>query len=133
MTGLDPGKITYVHHTAGRLRIRVLSVRGNPELAAAFQRAVRRILGVRSVRACTITGSVVVQYNPAQINEKCLLGLLSVSPPSITVSTERTCTCGASSVPKASPVSRKIGSWVLGKTAEIALEYSLTLLVGALL
>jgi len=133
MTGLDLGAVSYVHGIAGRLRVRVSNAKGNAEIGDALTRMLSRTPGVQSVRSCTITGSVVIQYDCARIDEKRLLSALQIARPSTTISKSVVCTCGAAAATRPAPITAKVGSWLLGKIAELVLEHSLTLLVGALL
>ena len=56
---------TYAHVLQGRLRIKVAGVKGSPEGAARVEARLASIDGVFAVAANPMTGSVLVQYDPA--------------------------------------------------------------------
>ncbi len=53
-----------MHHVPGRMRIRSEAVKGNEPRALEAERLLRAVAGVRSVRANTVTGSIVIEYQP---------------------------------------------------------------------
>jgi hypothetical protein len=65
------------HAIPGRLRVHL------PQLTAAsvphFETALRRVAGVRSVRASALTGNVLIHFDPQQIRQDQLLSLLRIA------------------------------------------------------
>lgn len=55
---------SYTHHISGRLRIRYPQLKNNPARAKVVETALRKIDGVRSVETSTVTGSLLVRYDP---------------------------------------------------------------------
>jgi len=53
----------HIHHISGRLRLKFEQLRNNPDLANSAVSAIRRIDGVVSVKASTITGSLWIRYD----------------------------------------------------------------------
>jgi len=69
MRNTDPGATFtdgYIHHLPGRLRVRSSLVRRNDQAARAAEAWLRLLPGVSSVEANTLTGSLMVRYDPAQ-------------------------------------------------------------------
>jgi len=63
-----------VHHHPGRLRVRAEVLRGDSSPAAADLRAaLKNLPGVRSVGHNAFTGSVLIEYEPGQIEPDALL------------------------------------------------------------
>lgn len=54
---------TYTHHIAGRWRARYPQIKNQPARARAAEAALRRIKGVISVEANTVTGSLLIRYD----------------------------------------------------------------------
>src|SRR5271166_2751206 len=57
-------KIKVSHQTPGRLRLKIPSVKGDPEAMARIAESFARGPGVQKVTANPLTGSVVVKYAP---------------------------------------------------------------------
>lgn len=55
-----------VHFTPGRLRVRVDHLKDNPALANQVQDLLAGVEGVETVKANALTGSLLIQYDPAQ-------------------------------------------------------------------
>ena len=55
----------YVHHVPGRLRVRVPSIKGNLAEASSLEKRIRAQRGVKNVQTSSLTGSVLVHYDPA--------------------------------------------------------------------
>ena len=56
----------YMHSVPGRLRIKIPAIKGHPEKAKTVQALLRDLDGIESIRANTITGSIVVRYEPGR-------------------------------------------------------------------
>jgi copper chaperone CopZ len=67
----------YVHEVPGRLRIKIPEVKGNPGLAAEVKCFVTHVSGVASATVNTLTGSVVITYDPEIISAKEILRFLT--------------------------------------------------------
>lgn len=66
----------YLHSISGRLRVKIPLVKGQPKKALAIQSLLEDLEGVESISANTITGSVVVKYDPAMLHSDQILSLL---------------------------------------------------------
>jgi hypothetical protein len=60
---------SYVHALEGRLRIKVLEVKGAPLRALEVERHLAQCPGVDEVSANPITGNVLILYNPRLIGQ----------------------------------------------------------------
>lgn len=67
---------TYSHHISGRLRTRYPQLKNNPARARVVEAAIRKIDGVLSVEASTVTGSLLVRYDPCVDRREALLDML---------------------------------------------------------
>jgi len=63
----------YVHHVPGRLRVKSPWVKGDSTVAQEVEGLLRRKAGVRSAAVNTVTGSVLVNYDPSIIGSQDLL------------------------------------------------------------
>ena len=66
----------YMHSIPGRLRIKIPVIKGYPDKARAVQLLLKDLEGIESIRANTITGSVVVKYEPDTISSERILSVL---------------------------------------------------------
>lgn len=66
----------YIHHISGRLRTRYPQLRNNPRDARATETAIHQIKGVLSVEASTVTGSLLIRYDPAGVERETLLAAI---------------------------------------------------------
>ena len=66
----------YIHALNGRLRIKVVEVKGLPMKALEVEGQLRKIDGITQVRANPTTGNVLVLYDPARIWPYEILGAL---------------------------------------------------------
>ena len=69
-------RLRLVSHFPGRLRVRAEAFRVLPEVAAEVAERVGAEPGVRAVQACPLTGSVLVQYEPRELQLPRLVDLL---------------------------------------------------------
>jgi len=72
---MDVGS-TYAHVLEGRLRIKVAGVKGSPDGAARVEARLGSIDGVFAVAANPMTGSVLVEYDPATVQQGGIIGAL---------------------------------------------------------
>ena len=63
----------YVHHTPGRLRVKIPLVKGNQERAKEVREILKELDGVNFIEINTVTGSVVVKYDRNTLNADDLL------------------------------------------------------------
>jgi hypothetical protein len=67
---------TYNHHITGRMRTRYPQLKNNPARARGVEVAIRKIDGVISVEASTITGSLLVHYDAHETRRTAVLETL---------------------------------------------------------
>jgi copper chaperone CopZ len=65
----------YVHHTPGRLRIRIPSIRNNP-VKADHVKSLLNVGGTEKIKVNPMTGSVVATYDPDAVSGQHLLRIL---------------------------------------------------------
>ncbi len=53
----------YVHHVPGRLRVRIPSIKGNTIRANEVEKFCRKLNGLDTVEANTVTGSLIIKYH----------------------------------------------------------------------
>jgi heavy-metal-associated domain-containing protein len=68
-----------VHAIDGRLRVRIPAIKRNAGAAVSLEQSLRRVRGVKGVRANPLTGSVLIHYDPWRIGQGELLELFGVS------------------------------------------------------
>jgi hypothetical protein len=56
----------YVHHVPGRLRVKIPSVKGSQVRAHQISESLYEVGGVETVTVNSVTGSVVVNYDPEE-------------------------------------------------------------------
>lgn len=66
----------YVHHIPGRLRVRSAAVKKNQVKAGAVKALLADAPGVRSSEVNTLTGSIVVHYDPALTSGPAITAIL---------------------------------------------------------
>lgn len=66
----------YIHNVPGRLRLKSPLVRKNSGAADDIKKTLSTIQGIATVDINLTTGSVLINYNPKQINHKDIAGLL---------------------------------------------------------
>jgi copper chaperone CopZ len=60
----------YLHNVPGRLRVKIPQVKGDEARAEAVRRMLLTIEGVSDVRVNTVTGSILVEYDPDRVNHR---------------------------------------------------------------
>jgi hypothetical protein len=65
--------MSVMHHVPGRLRVRLAEVKGNPGKARNVVQQFTAMPGVASVESSTLTGSVVIYYDPNAADVNALL------------------------------------------------------------
>jgi hypothetical protein len=66
----------YFHALKGRLRIKVLKLKGSAQKALEVEEQLQAVKGVRFVRANPTTGNVLIRYNPDEIEQSAILDTL---------------------------------------------------------
>ena len=116
---------SYIHHTPGRLRIRVPATKGDALTASRIAGDLVALEGVTRAEANPVTGSVLVWYDTEKTDGSSCLAMLKIPV--------RWDALRAAKPRRSRRLARKIGkaaSWYL---LEKALERSVPLLLGALL
>lgn len=108
----------YVHHVPGRLRIKIPSIKGRAAKSVQVK-SLLAIDGVEDIAVNTITGSVVVTYQPERVSVEALLSILKHNG-----LYDQNCTIGCdeqiqrATQKAASHVGRAAFGWVVGKALE---------------
>ena len=66
----------YFHALKGRLRIKVLKLKGSAQKALEVEEKLQAVKGVCFVRANPTTGNVLIRYNPGEIEQSAVLDAL---------------------------------------------------------
>jgi hypothetical protein len=69
----------YMHSVPGRLRIKIPAIKGHPEKAETVQALLKDLDGILSIRANTVTGSIVIRYEPGRSLREQITSLLTES------------------------------------------------------
>ncbi|MGO9567978.1 MAG: HMA2 domain-containing protein [Desulfomonilaceae bacterium] len=67
----------YLHEVPGRLRIQISSLKRNSQRAQEVQDLLEDLSGIKSTSVNTVTGSVIVHYDPDIVHSRTILTLLS--------------------------------------------------------
>ena len=67
----------YLHQVPGRLRIRTPFIKGSKERASEVEDSLKRLGGIQSILANTVTGSMTIHYDPAEIGPETITHTLS--------------------------------------------------------
>ncbi len=123
----------YVHHIPGRLRVRSAAIKRNESQASAVKALLAGIPGVRSSEVNTLTGSIVVHYDPAVTSGPAVSAVLRekgyFSHPVLPQGPVMLRTSAGRHGDVGSRFAKKLATYAL----ETALERSVVVLVGALL
>jgi hypothetical protein len=66
----------YVHHTPGRVRVRIPDIKGNPRKAKRVQELFENVEGIDQVTLNALTGSLVVHYDADRMGSDSVLDIL---------------------------------------------------------
>lgn len=66
----------YIHNVPGRLRVRSPFLKRNPEAIDELKKALSTLNGIATVDINPTTGSLLVNYNPAQARHADIVGIL---------------------------------------------------------
>lgn len=61
---MNIGDIQVIHFVPGRVRLKADSLRGTPDLARNMEAAFRRVPGISDVEASSLTGNILLNYDP---------------------------------------------------------------------
>ncbi len=108
----------YIHHIPGRLRIRIPTLRNNPQEIERVRNALA-VEGTTTFNANPLTGSVIVTYDVARLSHQRLLEILKTNG----VYCENRVTTMDAQLRKAShtaarKASRAMFSWAVGRILE---------------
>lgn len=67
----------YLHEVPGRLRIQIPALKRSPLRAQEVQDLLEDFSGIKSTSVNTVTGSVIVHYDPEIVNSGAILTILS--------------------------------------------------------
>lgn len=61
---MNIGDIQIIHFVPGRVRLKAKSLRGTPDLARDIEAAFKRVPGISDVEASSLTGNILLSYDP---------------------------------------------------------------------
>jgi len=67
----------YLHEVPGRLRIQIPALKRNPQRAQDVQDLLEDLYGIKSTSVNTVTGSIIIHYDPDIVHSGTILTLLS--------------------------------------------------------
>jgi copper chaperone CopZ len=67
----------YMHNVPGRLRVKTPVIKGKELMAARIEGEISAIGGVTAVATNTVTGSIVINYDPLSVTHKAIVGELA--------------------------------------------------------
>jgi hypothetical protein len=109
----------YVHHTPGRLRVRIPDVKGNPHKGKRVERLFEDVEGIDNVTLNALTGSVVVNYDTDMTGSEAILKILKENDyfdDARAITNEEYIQSSVSKAGKT--VSRALFGWAVGKAVE---------------
>lgn len=126
--------VSYVHHVPGRLRIKMAGLKHNTRAAAEIERLLGEFPGILRCEASTVTGSVIVGYDPGVTDTDRIIDHLKVHAGIYVDSAVRIATAGEDALGRTlSAVGEAAGKALFGFVVEKAMERSAIALIGALL
>jgi hypothetical protein len=73
----SPTLFTYLHSTPGRMRIRVPARRGDDRFSREIETLLRHQPGIEQVSANTLTGSILILFDPVTTDDRQILAELA--------------------------------------------------------
>ncbi len=67
----------YLHEVPGRLRIQIPALKRSPLRAQEVQHLLEDFCGIKSTSVNTVTGSIIIHYDPDIVHSRTILTLLS--------------------------------------------------------
>lgn len=119
----------YIHHVPGRMRIRTPILKRNEKRAQAVQALVTAQTGVKTAEVNTITGSVVIHYDPKRTTSTALFDLLKQE--GCASAADHAVATGI--ISRGNALSPGVSKTVIGVVVENLLKHSATALVAALI
>ena len=119
----------YVHHVPGRMRIRTPILKRNEKRAQAVRELVTAQTGVKTAEVNTITGSMVIHYDPKRTTSTALFDLLKKE--GCAIAADHSAATGIAS--RGDALSSGVSKAVIGVVVENLLKHSATALVAALI
>jgi hypothetical protein len=128
----------YIHHVAGRLRLKFPQLKNRPSLVATTEAAILKLRGVTSAEVNIITGSLLIRYDPRNTNSEILLAALNKTFKQLGLSsTDSMAHTSHSQVREQAPAVRNNSSqhsdMLLNMLIEKCIERSVVVVLGALL
>lgn len=109
----------YVHHTPGRVRVRIPDIKGNPHKGKRVQKLFEDVEGIDKVTLNALTGSVVVHYDTDRMGSDAVLGILRENDyfdDTRAITNEEYIQTSVSKAGKS--LSKAVFGWVVGKAIE---------------
>ncbi len=67
----------YLHEIPGRLRVKIPVLKKNSESACDIQQLLKKLPGIKSTSINTVTGSIIMHYDPELINSGAIINFLA--------------------------------------------------------
>jgi hypothetical protein len=67
----------YLHEIPGRLRVKIPNLKRNPQSARDIQVFLKNLPGIESISTNTVTGSIIVRYDPELVNAGAIVNVLA--------------------------------------------------------
>ena len=67
----------YLHEIPGRLRVKIPNLKRNPQSARDIQVLLKNLPGIESISTNTVTGSIIVRYDPELVNAGAIVNVLA--------------------------------------------------------
>ena len=115
-----------IHHVPGRLRLKALELKRNPELARRAEVTLRRQRGVRSAEVNGLTGSLLVYYDTELVDGQSVLALIRNE---LSLRVERR----QKQTQTAPAIDQKVANALFWWALEKVVERSVPLMIGAIL
>ena len=65
----------YLHEIPGRLRVKIPNLKRNPQSARDIQVLLKNLPGIESISTNTVTGSIIVRYDPELVNSGAIVNV----------------------------------------------------------
>lgn len=116
----------YIHHVPGRLRIKTHLVKDRADNALRVRERIARVAGVQAVEANTLTGSIIVRYQPALATAETILAEFKA----LGLTSQTTLPPQTGRAPQ---LRRPVADQVANKLIETLIERTAIALIGALI
>jgi copper chaperone CopZ len=120
----------YMHNVPGRLRVKTPIIKGNPKMASQIETMLGAVDGITTVSSNTVTGSIVVNYDPLTVSHQEVVDTLTEKG---YFDRSRAVTNDHYFDKAASTAGRVVGKAVFGAVVDMALEGSALSLLAVLL